>query len=150
MSLKLRTVSLTTLASVTMGLSVLLGLSVADAATGAAMHHGPGGQVPVTTLIQDPKVPFTLALGLEAFRDKCAACHGPWAEGVADKGPPLVHPYYRPDHHSNIAFYRAATNGVQSHHWNFGDMPPVAGITKKEIVAIIRFIRWWQEQNGIK
>jgi hypothetical protein len=132
------------------GFGALLAAPGMNAASAAAMHHGPAGPVPVTTLIQDPKVPFRYALGLRAFRDKCAECHGQWAEGVADKGPPLVHPYYRPGHHPDGAFYRAAMSGVKSHHWNFGDMPPVAGITKKDIAAIIRFVRWWQEQNGIR
>ena len=116
----------------------------------AEMHHGPTGPVPVTTFIQNPKVPFKYALGLQAFRDKCSSCHGQWAEGVADKGPPLVHPYYQPGHHADDAFYRAATNGVKSHHWRFGDMPPVEGITEKDIAAILRFVRWWQEQNGVR
>lgn len=137
-------------ATKTIGASALLTLGAVNGVTGAVMHHGPAGPVPVTTLIQNPKVPFKYALGLQAFRDKCAACHGQWAEGVADKGPPLVHPYYRPGHHSDAAFYRAAIFGVRSHHWSFGDMPPVADITKSDIVAIVRFIRWWQEQNGIK
>lgn len=138
-------------AAITLVLSVSLALLPgANRAYAAGMHHGPSGPVPVTTLIKNPKVPFRYALGLRSFRDKCAACHGPWAEGVADKGPPLVHPYYRPGHHPDGAFYQAAVSGVKSHHWKFGDMPPVEGITKKEIAAILRFIRWWQEQNGIK
>lgn len=114
------------------------------------MHHGPAGPVSVTTLIQNPKVPFRYALGFQALRDKCSSCHGQWAEGVADKGPPLMHPYYQPGHHPDGAFYRAAKNGVKSHHWQFGDMPPVEGITEKDIAAIPRFVRWWQEQNGIR
>lgn len=137
-------------AALATGLGLLLILTGIHGAIAAGMHHGPAGPVPVTTLIKNPKVPFTYALGLDKFRDKCSACHGQWAEGVADKGPPLVHPYYRPGHHSNIAFYRAALMGVRSHHWQFGDMPPVKGITKEDVTAIIRFIRWWQEQNGIK
>lgn len=135
---------------VAIGIGALLAAPGMHAASAAAMHHGPAGPVPVTTLIQDPKVPFRYALGLKKFRDKCAACHGQWAEGVADKGPPLVHPYYRPGHHPDGAFYRAATSGVKSHHWNFGDMPPVPDIKQSDIAAIVRFIRWWQEQNGIR
>lgn len=119
------------------------------AAIASGMHHGPGGPVPVTILIKNPRVPFKYALGQKIFRSKCAACHGQWAEGVEGKGPPLVHPYYRPGHHPDAAFYGAAMNGVRAHHWQFGDMPPVQGITKRDVAAILRFIRWWQEQNGI-
>lgn len=133
-----------------LGLGALLTVGVVNGVAAAGMQHGPAGPVPVTTLIQDPNVPFQYALGVEKFRDKCAACHGQWAEGVADKGPPLVHRYYRPGHHPDAAFYQAAMNGVRSHHWNFGDMPPVAGITKQDVAAIVAFIRWWQEQNGIQ
>ena len=137
------------LARTAMAIGISMSLSGIIAANAAGMHHGSAGPVPVTTLIQNPKVPFTYARGLEIFRDKCAACHGRWAEGVARKGPPLVHPYYRPGHHPDAAFYRAAMSGVKSHHWQFGDMPPVEGVTKKDIAATLRFIRWWQEQNGI-
>jgi len=121
-----------------------------DMVNAAGMHHGPAGPVPVETLIKNPSVPFTYSLGLQTFQNKCAACHGQWAEGVAKKGPPLVHPYYRPSHHPDYSFYRAAMSGVKQHHWHFGDMPPVDGITKKDVAAILRFIRWWQVQNGIK
>lgn len=134
----------------TIGISGLLVFSGSGVVGAAGMHHGPAGPVPVTTLIKAPRVPFKFALGQRTFREKCSACHGQWAEGVAEKGPPLVHPYYRPGHHPDGAFYQAAVKGVKSHHWKFGDMPPVEGITKKDIAAILRFIRWWQEQNGIK
>ena len=136
--------------AVAIGIGALLALLSPHVGNAAEMHHGPAGPVPVTTLIQSPKVPFMYALGLQAFRDKCSSCHGQWAEGVADKGPPLVHPYYQPGHHPDDAFYRAAKNGVKSHHWRFGDMPPVEGITEKDIAAILRFVRWWQEQNGVR
>jgi hypothetical protein len=74
----------------------------------------------------------------------------PMAEGTADKGPPLIHPYYKPSHHDDDSFYRAALSGVQAHHWHFGNMPPVEGITNQDIGQIIQFIRWWQRENGIR
>ncbi len=43
-------------------------------------------------LIKSPKVPFSYALGMMTFQDKCSACHGKWSEGVADIGPPLGTP----------------------------------------------------------
>lgn len=137
----------------TSAIAILFSLGVisgSEPAGAAGMHHGPAGPVPVTTLIKDPKVPFRLGLGLQRVRKNCAACHGQWAEGVADKGPPLVHPYYRPDHHPDAAFYRAAMQGVKAHHWPFGDMPPVPGITSQDVTSILEFLRWWQEQNGMK
>ncbi len=131
---------------------MVLGTALAAAgqpAMAAGMHHGPAGPVPVKT-IENPRVPFRLGRGMKLFRDRCSACHGQWAEGVAGKGPPLVHPYYRPGHHPDAAFYRAARAGVKAHHWRFGDMPPVAGITNDEVRRILEFIRWWQKQNGIE
>lgn len=116
----------------------------------AAMYHGPAGPSPITTLPKNPSVPFQYGRGLQTFRQKCSACHGKWAEGTADKGPPLVHPYYEPSHHDNDSFYRAAFSGVTAHHWHFGNMPPVEGITEKDIGQIIQFIRWWQRENGIR
>ena len=70
---------------------------------------------------------------MQIFREKCSACHGKWAEGTADKGPPLVHPYYEPSHHDDDSFFRAVLSGVTAHHWHFGNMPPVEGITEKDI-----------------
>ena len=127
---------------------MLLALTIQPA--GAAMYHGPAGPSPITTLPRNPSVPFQYGRGLQIFREKCSACHGKWAEGTADKGPPLVHPYYEPTHHDDDSFYRAALSGVREHHWHFGNMPPVQGITEQEVGQIILFIRWWQRENGIR
>jgi hypothetical protein len=96
-----------------------------------------------------PAVPFQYGLGVQSFQALCSECHGEWAEG-SDKGPTLLHPYYKPSHHSDDAFYRAASQGVGAHHWNFGNMPPVKGATPKDIQPIILFIRWLQRENGIQ
>jgi len=88
-------------------------------------------------------------MGRTIFNAKCAACHGENAAGRQGKGPPLVHNYYRPGHHNDAAFLRAARQGVQSHHWQFGNMPPVAGISNAEVSAIVTYIRALQTANGI-
>ena len=90
--------------------------------------------------------PFQLALGKKLFEENCARCHGQWANG-SDKGPPLAHRFYLPDHHGDDAFYRAALSGVQAHHWNFGNMPPVAGITRRQLDRIVPYVRWLQKQQ---
>lgn len=87
--------------------------------------------------------------GEAQFNALCAACHGPGAMG-SDQGPPLVHRIYEPGHHGNAAFVSAVVNGVTAHHWDFGDMPPVEGITGEQIRAITLYVRWLQEQNGIR
>jgi cytochrome c5 len=94
-------------------------------------------------------VPTEQADGEAQFNQFCADCHGQGAMGT-DKGPPLVHQLYVPSHHGNAAFVSAAVNGVQAHHWQFGDMPPVAGITGEQVRAITLYVRWLQEQQGIR
>jgi len=95
-----------------------------------------------------PPVPFEFGLGHSNFNQHCAACHGKALEG-SDNGPPLMHGYYNPSHHSDTAFYRAMIRGVPQHHWNFGDMPPVPGIKTNEAEAVVRFIRWAQKAMGL-
>jgi hypothetical protein len=66
-----------------------------------------------------------------------------------DHGPPLVHPIYQPDHHSDASFYLAIRNGSRSHHWPYGNMPPVQGVGDEDAIKIVGYIRWLQHQAGI-
>ena len=43
----------------------------------------------------------------------------------------------------------AARRGVRAHHWGFGDMPPVEGVTDADIAAIIAYVRTLQKANGV-
>lgn len=88
-------------------------------------------------------------VGQRVFATKCATCHGPNAGGIEGAGPPLIHKIYEPSHHGDMSFVLAATRGVRAHHWRFGDMPPVEGVTQAEIGAVIAFIRRVQRENGI-
>ncbi|SFO18158.1 Cytochrome c553 [Roseovarius lutimaris] len=88
-------------------------------------------------------------MGARAFKAKCATCHGANAAGHEGKGPPLVHRIYEPGHHSDMAFVLAAKNGVRSHHWRFGNMPPVEGVTDADVKAIATYVRELQKENGI-
>jgi len=105
-----------------------------------------GGINPV--LAEKMQVPFLHAKGNKLYQDNCAICHGETLNGTK-QGPPLLHPYYKPSHHADFAFYRAALKGVQAHHWEFGDMPPVQGITREDMDAIVPFIRWYQKEKGL-
>lgn len=87
--------------------------------------------------------------GADLFAAHCERCHGV-AAGGSDSGPPLVHPIYEPNHHGDAAFYLAALRGARSHHWNFGDMPPVEGVTQDDIGKIVVFVREIQRANGIE
>jgi len=95
------------------------------------------------------KVPFQYGLGKNLFETNCSSCHGPWGKGT-EIGPPLMHRFYIPSHHDDTAFYRAALTGTKAHHWKFGDMKPVPGITRKKMDKIIPYVRWLQQQSGIK
>ncbi|NQV57078.1 MAG: cytochrome c [Rhodospirillales bacterium] len=99
----------------------------------------------------DVKLPklSTLALrGKVAFDENCVSCHGNNGAG-SDQGPPLVHDIYNPGHHADPAFYLAAQRGVPRHHWQFGNMPPLPQVTRKDLTEIIRYIRELQRANGI-
>ncbi|MCF6199087.1 MAG: cytochrome c [Hyphomicrobiaceae bacterium] len=86
--------------------------------------------------------------GEAQFTRNCSQCHGQNAAGT-NQGPPLIHKYYRPNHHPDRAFYRAAANGVRAHHWQFGNMPPVTNVKRKEVRKIISYVRELQRANGI-
>ncbi len=88
-------------------------------------------------------------IGKRAFEASCASCHGSNAAGQEGVAPPLIHKIYEPGHHGDESFQRAAAIGVRAHHWRFGDMPAVDGITRGDIVFIITYIRELQRANGI-
>ena len=96
-------------------------------------------------------IPAFSAAALEGealFDQNCVACHGRYATG-SDQGPPLVHRIYEPNHHGDLSFQRAARNGVRAHHWRFGDMPPVDGVSDADVMKITRYVRELQKANGI-
>lgn len=90
------------------------------------------------------------AMGERAFNAYCVACHGTNAAGQDGMAPPLVHPIYRPGHHADEAFQIAVRNGVRAHHWRFGNMPPIEGLTRADVTTIIAYIRALQRANGIE
>lgn len=92
---------------------------------------------------------FTGGDGAALYDQACASCHGADLAGTAE-GPPFLNAIYRPGHHSDAAFFLAARLGARSHHWDFGDMPPVEGITDAQVAAIVEFIRARQAEAGIQ
>ena len=93
-------------------------------------------------------VPAEFQVGETKFNANCASCHGNQAAGT-DHGPPLVHKIYEPNHHGDPAFQRAAANGVKAHHWEFGNMPNIEGVTHEDVDQIVKYVRWLQKQAGI-
>ena len=100
-------------------------------------------------IVVPERVPFQYGKGKQQFEANCAECHGQWGGGT-DQGPPLMHRYYEPSHHSDRAFVIAITRGTRQHHWNFGDMQAVPAVAEADIPAVIRYVRWLQSQNGIR
>ncbi len=89
------------------------------------------------------------AKGDRLFRINCAHCHGPRATG-SRQGPPLVNAIYRPAHHADLSFYWAVKDGARQHHWQFGDMPPISGVSAEEVADIIAYVRQEQRKKGIR
>lgn len=94
-----------------------------------------------------PPASADLALGAEVYAQSCASCHGDDLEGT-DRGPSHLSIVYEPGHHPDAAFRSAIANGAMQHHWGFGPMPPVEGLTDDEVDAVIAFIRSEQERRG--
>ncbi len=88
-------------------------------------------------------------IGKRGFDAKCAVCHGGNAAGQNGVAPPLVHKIYEPSHHGDESFQRAVQVGVRAHHWRFGDMPPVEGLSRADVKYIIQYVRELQRENGI-
>ena len=89
------------------------------------------------------------AVGKKLFAANCASCHGADLKG-SEKGPAMLHKVYEPSHHSDVAFQLAVKNGVRAHHWQFGDMAAVPGLTPDDVAHITAFIRTEQRKVGIQ
>lgn len=88
------------------------------------------------------------AKGERLYQERCASCHGKDLRGTT-AGPPQIHIYYVPNHHSDAAYQIAVRSGVRQHHWRFGDMPPVPGLTPEDVGHITAYIRREQRRAGL-
>ncbi len=89
------------------------------------------------------------AAGEIVYDQHCASCHGARGGGSA-QGPALVDATYRPSRHADFAFFAAVRNGVRAHHWDFGPMPPIDGLTDDDVTDIVAYVRQLQEGAGIR
>ena len=86
--------------------------------------------------------------GETLFRQTCAVCHGIDLQGTA-QGPPFIDRLYHPNHHSDAAFRLAVQRGVIAHHWPFGNMPKIEGLSDEQVEAIIAYVRAQQQEAGL-
>lgn len=117
--------------------------------TPLAAQTRPDPGATIVDVIVPAELDATAQLGKRIFDVACASCHGPDAAGQEGVAPPLIHRIYEPSHHGDEAFQLAVAIGVRAHHWRFGNMPPVPGLTRGDVAAIVAYIRDVQRANGI-
>ena len=106
-----------------------------------AEHSGPH--------IPGPDFKSDVNTGKKLFATNCSKCHGLDGMGT-DKGPPLINQTYRPGHHGDMVFHFAVSKGAKQHHWHFGDMPPVSGLSPEDVGHIIAYVRNEQRKAGVR
>lgn len=102
------------------------------------------GEADIT--VQDPE---RVAAGEGLYAANCAVCHGPDLRGT-DEGPSFLSEVYEPGHHPDEAFLVAVRVGSRAHHWSFGDMPPVEGLSTEDVEAIVAYVREQQRVQGFE
>ena len=93
-------------------------------------------------------LPDSARAGEKLFNNNCSVCHGMGAVGTT-QGPPLIDRVYHPGHHPDFSIRNAVNKGVKQHHWVFGNMPPVAGVSSDDVEEIICYVREIQRANGL-
>lgn len=104
---------------------------------------------PIVEVLVPTELSPIAQIGERVFNVACVECHGVNAAGQNGIAPPLVHVTYEPGHHGDGAFLSAARNGVTAHHWRFGNMPAIEGLTEGDVKMIVAYIRELQRANGI-
>lgn len=132
----------------TSAFAVACGTDAGDAGDYLAEEPAPTSSTaapPSASTAAAPAVPD----GAAVYQQYCAECHGVDLRGT-DKGPSQLSIVYEPNHHGDYAYRVAIREGTREHHWWFGDMPPVEGITDLEIEKVISFIRAEQQRLGFE
>ena len=140
---KLRLIFIMTAISVAVAMATV-GCSSAETPTYDTPSDSGSGQPAVVV----PALSAMAGDGQQVFNTTCVLCHGVNAAGT-NQGPPLVHKIYEPGHHGDFSFRAAVSSGVPAHHWNFGNMPPVPGVSDEEVEQIICYVRELQRANGV-
>ncbi len=113
-------------------------------------EDGAGGGAAIASVTVPGSLSARAQAGRKIYEANCASCHGSNAAGQVGVAPPLVHIIYEPGHHGDESFQRAVARGVRAHHWRFGNMPPVDGLTRRDVAAVVAYVRELQRANGIR
>ncbi len=106
-----------------------------------------GTETPVIDVpVQDADL---VAVGNTLYQQSCAVCHGSDLRGT-DRGPSHLSVVYEPSHHGDQAFLVAVRAGARQHHWDFGNMPPIEGLSDADVEAIVAFVREIQRTEGFE
>lgn len=124
-------------------LKIAIAMVLGTLSAGLAAQNWQPPPKPSPGLMPNPNV------GKPLYETHCASCHGVDLNGT-EIGPPMLHRVYEPSHHSDAAFQMAVAQGVIAHHWQFGDMPPVEGLTPDDVAHITAYIRMHQRRAGIR
>jgi len=135
------------LISVGVVLVILLVVALGSGGSSSSAPRDPmTGKTEFEIPIQDPTL---VAEGEVLYQASCSVCHGTNLRGTAI-GPSHLSVIYNPEHHGDGSFAAAIVTGVTSHHWNFGDMPPVVGLTEADFTRIMAYIRENQRVEGFE
>lgn len=126
----------------------MFAMVVACGEEAADRYSAPVSQAGASVVVTDVELSAAGEAGQAVFAANCAACHGANVGGT-NLGPPLIHRIYEPGHHPDPSIRLAVLSGVRQHHWSFGDMPAVAGVSASEVEQVICYIRELQYANQI-
>ena len=117
---------------------------------GGGGEDGASGGASVASVAAPGSFSARAQTGQKTYEANCASRHGRTAAGQDGVTPSLAPIIYERGHHGDESFQRAVVRGVRAHHWRFGDMPPVDGLTRRDITAVVAYVRKLQRANGIR
>lgn len=83
------------------------------------------------------------------YATSCASCHGADLGGT-NKGPSHLSIVYEPNHHNDDSFRSAIANGAPQHHWTFGNMAAIEGLSDADVDFVIAYVRSEQQRQGFE
>lgn len=129
------------------GVLVITGSVIAYSLAPSQSQPGEGAAM---VSVDIPELSELEKAGETFYNASCAACHGVNVTGQDGIAPSFIDPIYQPNFHSDGAFYVAVQSGVRAHHWTFGSMPVIEGVSRDDVAAIVAYVRAVQRENGIE